>query len=399
MFIDFDKAFFNENGSSQVPKEVIEVLTERLPKGFTYEILKDGVLVLKPTTEGLRIDELKIDTTDPVFEGFVPKDITEAMEYLYRSQRSLKIKLSDEDGLSINGEFFSMNEVIMHPLVESIEGKHEISIIPQPFEPPFELELETEDTTKKFMVQRSPLADMNKVKFESIDEGSFKISYIIDEKKKNFKFNFKIQFDKIISTLDMLNALKLYYGCLTNNFKINGHKLNNNKFNEEEAQSVLKNIDLWKKIEILEGKLNVKFNPDIRLDQEDVLIIEKLYRSFIENKPYKEFISLNDFSMNKVDSKEQLQEVLGKEGIIFNLTNTVEINILGAQLKLYMLTYLFDLIVSDFEEENDVIKLLTVTPKDKKTYQSVKFYLNKSEMEIYNEAIKEEFLHAEEIIL
>lgn len=398
MFINFEKAFFNENNSNQVPKEVIQVLTDKLPEGFTYDILENGVLALKPTTEGIKIDGLKIDTTDPVFEGFVPKDITEAVEYLYRSQKSLKIKLNDEDELLINGEPFNMSKVIMHPLVENIKGKHEILIMPAPFEPPFELELETEGTTQKFTVQRSPLADMYKMKFESIDDGSFKISYIIDEKRKSFKFNFKIQFDKIISTLDMLNALKLYYGCLTNNFKINGHKLNTKKFNKEEAQSVLKNIAIWGKIEELERELNVKFNPDIGLEQEDVLIIEKLYRSFIENKAFKEFISLNDFSMNKVESNEQLQEILGKEGIVFNLTNNVEINILGAKLKLYMLTYLFDLIVSNFEEENDTIKLLTIPSKNKKIYQSIKFYLNETEMEIHNETM-EEFRHAEEITL
>lgn len=396
MFIDFDKVFFNENNSSQVPEEVLEVLTDKLPKGFKYEIINEGVLALKPTTDGIKVDGIKIDITDPVFEGFVPNDIFEAIEYLYRSQRNLEINLKDEDGLFINGEFFSKSDLIKMPLVES-KSEHRISIIPPPFEPPFELRLETEEITKIFSVQRLPLNDMNKVKFASIDEGSFKISYIIDEKKMNFKFNFKIQFDKIISTLDMLNALKLYYGCLTNNFKINGHKLNNNNFNVEEAKSVKKNIDLWEKIIELENKLNVKFDPNFGLEQEDVLIIEKLYRSFIENKPFKEFVTLNDFSMNKVDSQEQLQEVLGKEGIVFNLTNDVEIKILGAKLKFYMLTYLFDLVVNNIEIENDIIKLITVAPKGKKTYQSVKFYINESEMHM--DEVSKEFQDAEEIIL
>lgn len=395
MFIDFDKAF-NENDTNHIPIEVIKVLTDKLPEGFTYDILDGEVLALKPTTEGIKLDGLKIDTTDPIFEGFVPKDIIEAVEYLYRSQKKLKVKLNGEDELLINGKNFKVSNIIMNPLNENIEGKHEISIIPPPFEPPSELELETENVTQKFMVQRVPLAHMYKIKFESIDEGSFKISFIIDEKNKSFKFNYKIQFDKVISTLDMLNALKLYYGCLTNNFKINGHKVNAKKFNEKEAQSVLKNIALWEKIAVLEIKLNAKFNPDIGLDQEDVLIIEKLYRSLIENKPFKEFVSLNDFSMANLESNEQLQDILGKEGIVFNLTQTAEINLLGAKLKLYMLTYLFDLIVIDFVKDNDVIKLLTIPSKGKKIYQSVKFYLNKSDLEIYNKVIPI-FQDAEEI--
>ncbi|PYF07221.1 abortive infection system toxin AbiGii family protein [Ureibacillus chungkukjangi] len=398
MFINFDKVFFNENNSNQVPKEVIEALTDKLPNGFKYETLEGGALVLNPTTQGIKIGGLKIDYTDPIFEDFVPKDNAEALEYLYRAQRNLQIKLNDEDGLFINDKFFSMSDVIKLPLVESIKGEHQISIIPEPFQPPFELKLETEDINEKFMVQRMPLADMNKLKFESIDEGSFKISYIIDEKKKTFNFNFKIQFDKIISTLDMLNALKLYYGCLTNNFIINGHEINNNRFNEEEAKSVSKNIEIWKKILSLESKLNVNFIPEIGLDKEDVIIIEKLYRSLIENMPYKEFITLNNFSMNRVGSIEKLHEVLGKEGIMFSLTNEVEINLLGIQLKLYQLAYLFDLIVIDLEEENDNIKLITVAPKGKKTYQSVKFYLNESEIEIFDKETTE-FHYAKEIMI
>lgn len=396
MFIDFDKVFFNRNNSDQVPKEVIDALTNQLPEGFEYGLLENGAVALTPLTEDIQIGGLTFNLNDPVFGEFVPKNTTEALEYLYRSQNKLTLNLADNEGVYINNQFFKMSDVIKFPLGEVTTGNHLITITPHPFKPPFELKLETKDITELFMVQRVPYADMNKLKFESINDGSFKISYIIDVKKERFNFNFKIQFDNVVSSLDMLHALKLYYGCLTGDFKLHGHKMKYNDYNEEEAKSVLQNIELWEKILLIEEKLDVKFTPDIGLDKDDEIITEKIYRSLIENKPFKEFVTINDFTMSKAEDSSTMNNILGKEEISFSLTNEVHISLLGVNINLYMLTYLFNLIVTKYEEVDDKIKLLTEAPKGKKTYQVVKFYVKESDIMIFEKEM-DKFMNADEI--
>jgi len=396
MFIDFNKVFLNKSNSDHVPKEVIDALTNQLPEGFEYGLLDNRALALTPLSEHKEIGGLKMDFNDPIFGDFVPKDTAEALEYLYRTQNPLTLNLADNKGIYINNHFFKMSDVIKFPLEEITTRNHTVSIKPQPFKPPFELKLETPNVTELFLVQRVPYADMNKLKFESINDGSFKISYIIDEKQEKFKFNFKIQFDKVVSSMDMLNALKLYYACLTGDFKLHGHKIKYKNYNEEEANSVLQNIELWKKILSIEEKLDVKFIPNIGLDIDDEIIIAKIYRSLIENKPFKEFVTINDFTMGKVEDPNTLEDILGKDGISFSLTNEVEINLLGVNIRLFKLTYLFNLIVTDYEVSEDKFKLLTEAPKDEKTYQAIKFYLNESDIQIFQKEM-DEFLNSDEI--
>lgn len=177
MFADFNKAFFKENAiEAKIPREVLKSLSENLPDGFEYTELDHGLAGIIPQDSNIELSGLKLDWTDSVFDGFKPSNLNEAMEYLYRTQRKYEIELTDEDSIIINGVSFKVGKIIEMPFEEKEKRAYKFTIIPQPFQPPFEVRLEGNGVIKKFYVERQPYADMNKSLFKNINSPAFEIS-------------------------------------------------------------------------------------------------------------------------------------------------------------------------------------------------------------------------------
>ena len=203
MFVSFNKAFDKKKSMDKIPEPIIKALSEELPSGFKYVQMDKDTCCLIPEGEEINFsfDFIK----DNEFNAKTPDEL---MEYLYRTQKQLRIK---SNTIEINGNKLNVSDLIKLPL-KNVEIDHSTIIIePKAFPKPFELPIEYEDGKYiSVKIQRQPLADLKKSLFKSIDMESMEVSYIIDEINHSMSMDLKIRLDKAETVEEILKISKIY---------------------------------------------------------------------------------------------------------------------------------------------------------------------------------------------
>lgn len=381
MAIDFDDIFFeDESKNYNLPVELIKSMSKQLPEGFKYEQLpEENTLVLVPTAEKGIISGIELDFSDPVFEGFLPKNLSEALEYLYRTQKSIEMSLKNQDSIIINNEKISTSMLLNDPLKENDSRVEKILMKPSKFPEIGEVILENKVIKQAFEINRIPHSNMNECKFEASNNSGFKVTFVWDEIQNNITLNFKIEIPDIKTSLEMKNALTLYKAFLTGDFKMNGQDMGPTVLNAAtlDIDAINESISLWDKILKIEEKLNLKFKPD-NIGIAEFVLIKKLYRSLVENKYYKEYVSIKSFKMTNIQFNdiEETREKLNDDKAGITIINSVNINLLGEDIDLQMLTHLYDFKVKDIEilSTNNEAMIIIDEEKSENAYQCVKFF-------------------------
>ncbi|KMY50084.1 abortive infection system toxin AbiGii family protein [Peribacillus loiseleuriae] len=386
MFADFEKAFFKKNEiDKNIPEEILKALSEKLPEGFAYTNIGNGAAGI--TTEGTSKVQIKGQIKLPddldLPGNFKPSTMKELMEFIYRTQHRLKLKRDENNAITINGESFSIDEFISFPFEDmKVSNSMELTVIPTPFQPPFEVSIEGNGIVKKLSIQRQPYPDMNKSLFKSINNNSFKISYFLYETENKLQFKFDLNIDNANSVEESIEALKLYESCIKGEFKLHGERFSMPDVVESEKESISATIAFWEKALKLEQISNVKFTPKSQILVEEVVIIEELYRSLIEKKPFKEYIQLTDLTINGFEGTD-INNFLEIEGLSFQFTDRSSVSALGVELELDSVKGFFDFKVTDTEpvkEDKTKIKLIVEPIQGKKIYQSTIYFCNEEEL-------------------
>lgn len=400
MFVNFEKAFFKKNElKKKIPEEVLKSLSENLPEGFVYTNVGDGAIKVIPQGSEFKIGGFKIETPP----DFNPSTLEELFEFMYRAQRKLILRPDENNCISINGTSFNIDELIKFPLENSQFSGFELSIVPQPFQLPFEIQLEGNGIIKKFLIQRQPLADMHKSLFKSINNHAFEITYIIDELEGHLNFEFKLNNESSQSVEEVIEALKLYHSCLKSDIKLNDVKLPMPTVNidDTEEKSIFETFKFWEKVLMIQSILNVKFIPKLQIEKDDVIIIEELHRALIDKKPFKKYINIENITVDGFEGID-INDFLNKDGLTFQFIEHSHVNVLGVELDLYSIVFCFDFIVKDIEsinEDKTKCKLILQSIEEKEMYQSIFHFCSEAEASEYRNNISNisEFQNAEEL--
>lgn len=401
MFANFEKAFFpNKETGKKIPKEVLQSLSEKLPEGFVYTNISDDAVGITPLNELITFGGFSIQLPKNLPETFKPSSWKEFSEFLYRTQRKVKIILDKDNCITINGSRFKIDEFIEFPFLESNHKEVELFIVPEPFQSPFTITLEGDNIIKTFTIKRQPYPDMNKSLFKSIDNSSFEISYILDEKEGKVTFNFNTNLEKASTIQELIDSLELYRSFINGTLKLGNQQLPSPNEVELENDSITETIKLWKKVQSLNDRLKVEFYPEPNIEYEDVKIIEELYRSLYEKIPFKEYININNLTLHGYeDNSDFSNEFINKEGLCFQYIQTLNVKLLGAEFILYSVVALFDFIVTDIEIINDNDANLIIKPLDgKKTFQSIIHFTSLEEAQKYIKQNNTDVLHNAQIL-
>lgn len=204
----------------KIPEEILNSLSEKLPDGFVYTNVGQEAVGITPQSSEMQLQGLSVELPDDLPGNFKPSTINELTEFMYRTQSKIKLKPDQDNCITINGTRFKMDEFIDFPLQDIKLGEFEISMVPQPFQPPFEIILEDNGIAKKFSIQRQPYADMSKSLFKTIDNNALEISYIIDEIEYNLQLNFKLNVERARSIKEVIEVFKLYLSCIKGDVKL-----------------------------------------------------------------------------------------------------------------------------------------------------------------------------------
>jgi len=392
MFSNFKKAFKDDESNTKVPDAVIEALSDHLPDGFTYTQIYNEVIGVVPTTGQLN---MKVNISYPL--DFKPASTQELAEYLYRSQQELEVPTNS---VEINGHKFTHEELISFPFSENMMSKEgKLVIKPAPFPDPFPVYIEykeKENIKKYFQMKRQPYPDMEKSMFKSIDSGPLTLSYIMDEKNNDLNLTVNVNIDQANKPLEVVEAFKIYHGFIQGKIKFNGADLNAVPNKSEDSESIKEIINFWEKVDLIGSKIDKNFKPKENISLNDVIWIEKLYKSFIEDQPYKEYFKINKLTTEIIDIDKT--EVINNEGFALQFSNFEEIKLFDVNLSLFNLVALFNLKVIDIIEKNEKYEFIIEPITNKGVYRSIQHFINEKEANKYKASeILQKFQNADTI--
>lgn len=392
MCASFKDAF--KKKAVRIPSSVLEVLAEKeLPKGFRYKEIEPGLLCV--TTENMKIDIRKENLEIPA--NLEDKSFSEILEYAYLTQSELKIK----GEVYINGSKFNISKLVKKPFdIQNLNIDNGIlRIVPEPFKE-FELEIKSGELRKIIKIKRQPYYDIEKAYFKRIDSDGLEISYTVIN-KKSVDFDIKVDVDKCKNVKKVIENLEMCKGFYEGNFMINGQKLPIDKVTYD--RDILDNmINIYKKIEKIDDLLNIDIKPSKDINIEDIECINILYRTLIENKPYKEYGKIDKINLS---TTQKINEEIFKEGYsgAFQFASDIELNLLGSVIKLKTIIVIYNIEISDIKEvikDNGFdyeIKLDNI--EDRKIYQSILHFKDEEAYHSYinNKNIVNDLSNAEEL--
>ncbi|KAA8748204.1 abortive infection system toxin AbiGii family protein [Paenibacillus sp. UASWS1643] len=382
MFANFKEAFDNSHKVSKVPKEVMEYLSEELPSGFKYVNLQDGIVAAVPSNiEDFKMQmKVGVDLNSIDIPNHIHlKDISDLNEFLYRTQQSLLIK---NETITVNGEEMKLNELVKSPFGEMTHGP--FHIVPSPFKGPFPIKLHSDDVEVQFNVIRNPYPYMDKSLFESSDESNcLKISYIIDEKKSNLKLNLNLDIKRSKEIREVIDALKIVKAFQQGTLKLFNETLPSPDDSSFSVNGIEESTQFWEKILSIEEKLQVTFNPGSDIPKEDYIWIDRLYRSLIEQKPYKEHVNLNELSIESFD-KTKLE--IGK-GFSVTYISHSEFILLDAKFEIFEAIAIFNMRITGYKKDTDKVDsyMISVEPdKESKICMSTRIFTKLTDAQDFN---------------
>ena len=365
MKYSFNKSFMQEPNKQDIPKSVLKVLNMSLPKGYEYRFIeKTGRFVAAPI-DNVQERPIRLAFSEESYSSFpdwAKKDAASLAEYLYRMQ--IKLKIEEAYFINPDGSTTCIDQVFKEPYAKSsyIEDQY---LIPEPFKKidPIEFAMPSGES-RKIEFERKPYPERNYILVESVNAPELKISFIIPEKPGNGKGSVNLsvfpQHGQCVH--DVVTAYSLILGIIDGDVMMNGKKSacpmdDSSKHEKEILEYKLKR---WRDLLVLEGILNVHFDPAEKMSLSDERFLTELSTVFIEKKeliydePY-EYVHVNE---EAVASKEFQEMIANGKGGAFSFVREPEEHILlGASFRLRVVMIIKDVKISYVETDSEGAKL------------------------------------------
>lgn len=162
------------------------------------------------------------------------------------------------------------------------------------------------------------------------------------------KFNINLTFSKAADIEEIIEMIKLYIGFLNGKIKLAG-EIQTPIMNEvDEKRSIDDALHYWEKVLAISKKLQMKFNPQVEIDKEGLLLVDQLYTCLIEDTPYKKPVEIASFTTTTEETLNK-SEFLHGNGMAFQYKNTEIVTLYGATFNLFSATALLNCKIKDIE--------------------------------------------------
>ena len=401
MLGDFYNSFKKGKSNFQLPEAVKEIISKDLPENYGYvysEQLKRYVVAPidknEPQTININFDRSQISD----FPNWALENPNATMEYLYRTQKSIKINsalLKDKSGKTyplseLNKDPFSSNEKIVNEY-----------IIPSPFPEGRLVSFETESGKKRdIVIQRVPCDSREYVKMSNIDFPALSLNLYIPDVgcKGPGKINISATPSKADNVMDAVFSLELLKGYVEGTLKINGKRLGKElpddpNYNIELMDEKLK---YWNLVLSLQEKMGVKFNPQIKMDLNEQRLFEELVLAFVYDQDIEYISPANYFTVNKEaidDPVFKKTAIMENNGLALSFVNGPEKHkLMGANIKLYTVNLLMGFKIDHMEEVEDNTKIFITSAGDSPWKYYKRYALLKREVISEQKRLKENHL-------
>ena len=380
MFSNFKNAFKETpHYSENPPQVVIDAISSDLPDNLFYVHDHDGFCRLE-ASEGLQIQSgtiiLSPDAKKVLSESPTLNDI---LKYAYNSQTFIKIQPDKYGKITINGNRISLEDMVKAPLKDIQLSSTELWLQPSEFPSPFKLTIGNLEYEMEMLITRVPNNSLYTQEYQSINQNVLSINYKLNtySNPPSFSFNISFNIENAKRASDIVMAYEIFNSFIDGNGLIEKNKLiiSNKQSNKKISHDT---IMFWNKVSELELLLNISFNLMQDITVGDAKMIEALYSSLIENKPYKTYCTYS--SVNGKGSLEPLCNIKKDQEIYLEFETSDSINILGQNIELLKLQGIFGATIIpptiELSSENTEYEVELATVAGKKMYCSCQYFLS-----------------------
>jgi len=383
MFSNFKDTFINKpQYESKPPKAVIEAISEDLPDGFHYEYASEGFCRLE-ADGGFNIQSGRYEL--PEKAKYVLKENStyqDVMAYCFNSQTPLVINPDNDGGYIINGEHFEAKDLVKAPMRELEFSFAKMVMMPAKIDLELRFNIEGNGCSMPLVVHRVPNESIDVQKFESDDSQPLEIIYYMDPKKITgpFTFTINLHINKAKTVKSMIDAYKIFNAFMDGKGSIEGNRL---ETKERRPQNIVPDevIDFWERVYEVEKVFGVAFDVSVPLKVIDAIQLEALYRSLIENKPFKTYRKYNSISGNG-----EFKDVISEDGtqiyLEYEITETLDI--LGQTISCLGIMGIFGATVESSslppKNEEGPFTINLIETEGMKMYESKIYFTSEDEM-------------------
>lgn len=312
--MNFEDAFSEENEKeiNVGPKAWQKYINSMAPDGFYYEYMGNGGYQLVSEKQNLKFK----------FNVKIPEDLKninlksgkDLQKLIYRSQRKFEVEVKD----IIAGERSIDIEELVKTFSNNVQHEHDkVYLLPRPFNSPTRIPVKFNEETYYFSFQQMAYPSLTKVILESEENNIIHIKLIIDEKIEKMSISLTYNFLKTNSLQEIYKNKDMISNFSTGNIKIFGQYI---EFpGEEEQKAIQENLNFYIKLYEIEKMFNVNFNLRYPISTIDIINLEKIYCSFIEEQYYYfsgeidscELTATKETDVNSVENNETGMTILG----------------------------------------------------------------------------------------
>lgn len=385
MFSNFKDAFIRKpQFTTQPPESVLDVLSKDLPDGFRYINDHDGFCRID--CDGVMdFGELRLQIPEEAKSLFAELDtvtMNDVITYAQNSQTNIEV-LPDPDGFfTVNGKKINVDKFVIAPLKDLQLRNGKVYIMAPPFPPPFPIEVTGNGFLLTLMVQRQAINSITKVKIGTVSKSALDVNYTLEPKVEG-KLTLNITMCPSSSAYETLAAKEIFNAFIRGESTLCGATIRSNEKNI--ANTVPDEvIRFWHQVVDVEKALDIKFDVTKEMTFDDIKIIKELHRCFVEGMPFKTY--LNENTLRGIGEFMHDSIEIGKE-ILFEYTESGQIDLLGATIKCYKLTGIFGGAVNEIQEPQEgtsgefFIRMCPV--EGKKMYSATQYFRDEDSLIVY----------------
>lgn len=385
MFSNFKDAFIRKpQFTTQTPESVLDVLSKDLPDGFRY--INDHNGFCRIDCDGVMdFGELRLQIPAEAKSLFAELDtvtINDVITYAQNSQTNIEV-LPDLDGFfTVNGKKINVDKFVIAPLKDLQLRNGKVYIMAPPFPPPFPIEVTGNGFSLTLMVQRQAINSITKVKIGTVSKSALDVNYTLEPKGEG-KLTLNITMCPSSSAYETLAAKEIFNAFIRGEGTLCGATIRSNEKNI--ANTVPDEvIRFWHQIVDVEKALDIKFDVTKEMTFDDIKIIKELHRCFVEGMPFKTY--LNENTLRGIGEFMHDSIEIGKE-ILFEYTESGQIDLLGATITCYKLTGIFGGAVNEIQEPQEgtsgefFVRMRPV--KGKKMYSATQYFRDEDSLIVY----------------
>ena len=385
MFSNFKDAFIRKSQlTTQTPESVLDVLSKDLPDGFRY--INDHNGFCRIDCDGVMdFGELRLQIPEEAKSLFAELDtvtMNDVITYAQNSQTNIEV-LPDLDGFfTVNGKKINVDKFVIAPLKDLQLRNGKVYIMAPPFPPPFPIEVTGNGFSLTLMVQRQAINSITKVKIGTVSKSALDVNYTLEPKVEG-KLTLNITMCPSSSAYETLAAKEIFNAFIRGEGTLCGATIRSNEKNI--ANTVPDEvIRFWHQVVDVEKALDIKFDVTKEMTFDDIKIIKELHRCFVEGMPFKTY--LNENTLRGIGEFMHDSIEIGKE-ILFEYTESGQIDLLGATITCYKLTGIFGGAVNEIQEPQEgtsgefFVRMRPV--KGKKMYSATQYFRDEDSLIVY----------------